>query len=36
MEDNLRVSKRDIQRLKKAEIILIAIITKKEGTIKYL
>ena len=28
--------KRNIQQLKKAEIIFIAIVTKKEGIIKYL
>ena len=30
------MSKRDVQQLKKAEIALIAIITEKEGIIKYL
>ena len=35
-KDNLRVFKRDIQQLKKAEIVFIAIVTKKEGIIKYL
>ena len=30
------MSKRDVQQLKKAEIALIATVTKKEGTIKYL
>ena len=30
------MSKRDIQQLKKAKIILIATVTKKEGIIKYL
>ena len=28
--------KRDIQQLKKAKIVLIAIVTEKEGIIKYL
>lgn len=35
-EDDLRVSERDVQQLKKAEIALIATVTEKEGTIKYL
>jgi len=35
-EDDLRISERDVQRLKKAEIVLIAQVTEKEGTIKYL
>jgi len=35
-EDDLRISEHDVQRLKKAEIILIAEVTEKEGTIKYL
>lgn len=35
-EDDLRMSERDVQRLKKAEIALIATVTEKEGTIKYL
>ena len=35
-EDDLRVSERDVQRLKKAEIALIATVTEKDGTIKYL
>jgi hypothetical protein len=30
------MSKRDVQQLKKAEIALIATVTKKEGIIKYL
>jgi len=30
------MSKRDVQKLKKAKIALIATVTKKEGTIKYL
>jgi hypothetical protein len=30
------MSKRDIQQLKKAKIVLIATVTKKDGIIKYL
>ena len=30
------MSEHDIQQLKKAEIVLITIVTKKEGIIKYL
>ena len=30
------MSKHDIQQLKKAEIVLIATVTEKEGIIKYL
>jgi len=36
IEDDLRASEHDVQRLKKAEITLIATVTEREGTIKYL
>ena len=35
-EDDLRIFECDVQRLKKAEIAFIAIVTEREGTIKYL
>ena len=35
-KDNLYMSERDVQQLKKAEIVLIATVTEKEDIIKYL
>ena len=35
-KNNLHVSKCNVQQLKKTEIAFIAIVTKKEGIIKYL
>jgi len=35
-ENDLRVFKCDVQQLKKAKMALIAMVTKKKGTIKYL
>ena len=35
-EDDFYIFKYDIQQLKKAEIVLITTVTRKEGIIKYL